>query len=361
MWNHLFVLSAALVALALTAVSVFNRRSRRVTDPQGLPGRGQSLFEVAFLSGGPARVADTALVRMEREGRVVVSRARRVTVTADRTSDPVERVLVTAVGGRAGRDLSVLRACVMGSPEVQKIGDGLAARGLLRDPAALRAAWRARRLLVLALLTTLVLGAVSTSRWLNGPEWESTVPPFFPYGVLVLFTLVSLAATSPGKNRITPAGLRQLELVRGSVPWRPREVEAAHAELVGAFALDGVAALREPGHRALREAITGPSASTRTGRSSGRSGWSTGTSRPEEVAAGYGAGAVLWCGTPASSCGSSGHSGSHSGGHSGGSHHSCGGSSSHHSCGGSSHSCGGSSSSCGGSSSSCGGGGCGGS
>ncbi|GLW52581.1 TIGR04222 domain-containing membrane protein [Kitasatospora phosalacinea] len=349
MWNFRFVLAFALVALSLAVAAAFNRRSRRVTDPQGLPGRGLPLLDVAFLAGGPARVVDTALVRMEREGRVVVSRARRVTVTSDRTSDPVERVLVTAVGGRAGRDLSVLRSSVVGSPEVQRIGDGLAARGLLRHPAALRAAWRARKLVVLALLVTLVLGVVSTVQWLDGPDRDSSAPPVFPYGVLVLFTVVSLVATRPAKSRITPAGRRQLQLVRGSTPWRPREVaagQAGHAELIGAFALDGTQALRGSEHRALREALTGPYSATRPARSSRGSGADGTTGLATGAAA-------AWCGaSPASSCGSSGGS---SGGH-GSSHHSCGGSSSH-SCGGSSSSCGGSSSSCG---SSCGGGGCGG-
>ncbi|GAA2100421.1 hypothetical protein GCM10009759_33250 [Kitasatospora saccharophila] len=339
MWNFRFVLAFALIAFTVALSAVHNRRYRRVTDPQGLPGRGQPLLDVAFLAGGPARAVDTALVRMEREGRVVVSRARRVTVTDDRTSDPVERVLVTAVGGRAGRDLSVLRASVTGSPEVQRIGDGLAARGLMRHPTALRNARRARRLVLLALLVAIVLGTVSTVQWAGSADRDTTAPPFIPYFLLVLLTVIVLIATHLPKSRITPAGRRQLLLVRGSVPWRPREVAAEHAELVGAFALDGAAALRRSEHRALRDALTGPDATTRSSRSSRSSGSDGGA----EYAAG--AGAAAWCGTASSS----------SGGHSGGSsHHSCGGSSSH-SCGSSSHSCG-SSSSCG---SSCGGGGCG--
>jgi len=348
MWNFRFVLAFALVALSLAVAAVFNRRSRRVTDPQGLPGRGQPLLDVAFLAGGPARAVDTALVRMEREGRVVVSRARRVTVTDDRTSDPVERVLVTAAGGRTGRDLSVLRTSVAGSPEVQRIGDGLAARGLMRHPVALRNARRARRLVVLALLAAIALGTVSTVQWAGAADRDTTAPPFIPFFPLVLFTVLFLAVTRVPRARITPAGRRQLLLVRGSVPWRPREVHAAHAELVGAFALDGTAALRKPEHRALRDALTGPYASTRTRMGGGRSGTGGGA----EFAGGAGAATAAWCGaSPSSSCGSSG-------GHSGGSsHHSCGGGSSH-SCGSSSSSCGSSSSSCG---SSCGGGGCGGS
>ncbi|MFJ4680947.1 MULTISPECIES: TIGR04222 domain-containing membrane protein [unclassified Kitasatospora] len=347
MLDFRFFLAFALVACAVTVSAVFNRRSRRVTDVRGLPGRGLPLLDAAFLAGGPARVVDTALVRMEREGRLVISRAHRVTVTSDRTSDPVERVLVTAVGGRAGRDLSVLRTSVMGSPEVQRIGDGLAARGLLRNPAALRAARRAHRMVLPALLVAVVLGAVSTVRWLNGP-WESAAPAFVPYFPLVLFTVLALVVNRPPRSRITPAGLRQLQLMRGGSAWRPREVEREHARLVGAFALDGTAALSGSAHRALREALDGtaaaparPARGSRRGRAGGGTEYAAG--------AGAGAGAGAWCGTSSgSSCGSSGHSG--------GSHHSCG-SSSSHSCGGSSHSCG-SSSSCG---SSCGGGGCGGS
>ncbi|MFJ1793975.1 TIGR04222 domain-containing membrane protein [Kitasatospora griseola] len=346
MWNTQFVVALVMVALSMVVATVFDRRCRRVTEPRGLPGNGMPLLEAAFLAGGPARAVDTALVRMEREGRVVISRAQRVTVTDAAPRDAVETVLITAVGGRTGRDLSVLRASVLGNPDVQRIGDALAARGLLRRPAALKAAWRARRLVVLALVVTLVLGTAATVRWLSEPERDASTPPFFAFGALAVIAVVHLVVGRPPKARITPAGERQLQLMHGSSPWRPREVDRKHAALVGAFALDGPAALKNAADRPLRDAFGGaaprPASLVKAGRSSSSGG----------AADTGGAAGAAWCGTAGSSCGSSGSSGhsGHSGGHSGG-----------HSCGGSSHSCG-SSSSCSSSSScgsSCGGGGCG--
>ncbi|MFD7643620.1 TIGR04222 domain-containing membrane protein [Kitasatospora sp. NPDC059795] len=359
MWNTQFVVALALVASAVAVATVFNRRCRRVTEPKGLPGRGMLLLEAAYLAGGPARAVDTALVRMEREGRVVISRAHRVTVTDSEPRDAVESVLITAVGGRTGRDLSVLRTSVVGSPDVQRIGDPLAARGLLRRPTAIRAAWRARRLVVLALVVTLALGTAATLQWLSGPARDSSAPPFFPFGALAMIAALYLVIGRPPKAPITPAGLRQLRLVRGTTPWRPRDVSGEHAALVGAFALDGAAALTDEEHL-LREAFGGavawPVRLTKAGRRSVGS-----------LAGGSAAAGNAWCGAASYACGSSSnHSGGHSGGgHSGGGHsHSCGsssggdsgGHSGGHSCGGSSHSCG-SSSSCGSSGSSCGGGG----
>jgi hypothetical protein len=241
----------------------------------------------------------------------------------------------------------------VGSPEVQRIGEPLVARGLLRRPAAIRAAWRARRLVVLALVATVVLGAVATAQWLSGPDPSEHTPPVFAFGAVAVVAGLHLLVGRPPREPITPAGRRQLQLVRGSGPWRPREVAPEHAAAVGAFALDGAAALTAEDHL-LREAfggtVDGPVRLTKAGSRSARSGsGSTG-----------GSGGNASCGAIAYACGSStGHSGhsGHSGGHSGGSGHSDGHSGgSSHSCGGSSHSCG-SSSSCGGSS--CGGGGCG--
>ncbi|MFJ5233882.1 TIGR04222 domain-containing membrane protein [Kitasatospora sp. NPDC088391] len=364
MWNIPFVVALALVVLTVSATTVCNRRSRRVTAPQGLPGRGIPLLHAAFLAGGPRRVVDTVLVRMEREGRVVISRANRVTVTDTVPRDPVEGVLITAVGGRAGRDLEVLRAPVAGSPEVQGIGEALAARGLLRHPVALRAARRAWRVELLVPPALLVLGAVAVVQWLSGPRPASGFPPFALFVPLLILTLVHLIVGHPPRSRITPAGRRQLLLMRGSSPWRPAGVSPEHAVLVGAFALGGTAALTDQELWPLRDAMGGGRTAPVTLAKAGRSGRSRRSGGSDAATdSGYAATGAAWCGAATASCGAStdhhghhGHSGHSCGGSSHSSSHSCGGSS--HSCGGSSHSCG-SSSSCGGGGSSCGGGGCG--
>ncbi|MFJ1754424.1 TIGR04222 domain-containing membrane protein [Kitasatospora sp. NPDC088134] len=358
MWNIPFVVALALVVLTMSATTVLNRRSRRVTDPQGLPGRGIPLLHAAFLAGGPRRVVDTVLVRMEREGRVVISRANRVTVTDPAPRDPVEGVLITAVGGRAGRDLEVLRASVVGSPEVQGIGEALAARGLLRHPVALRAARRAWRLGLLVPPALLVLCAVAVAQWLSGPRPGSGFPPFALFVPLLIVTLVHLIVGRPPRSRITPAGRRQLLLMRGSSPWRPAGVSPEHAVLVGAFALEGTSALADQALWPLRDAMGGGPTAPVTLAKAGRSGRSRRSGGSDSAAdSGYVATGAAWCGAATASCGASTDQHGHHG-HSGHSGHSCGGSShsSSHSCGGSSHSCGGSSHSCG-SSSSCGGGG----
>jgi uncharacterized protein (TIGR04222 family) len=55
------------------------------------------LHEVAYLCGGPERVAHTAVVTMERDGRIKISPARhRVQVARDQASHPVERAVLDA-------------------------------------------------------------------------------------------------------------------------------------------------------------------------------------------------------------------------------------------------------------------------
>ncbi|WP_344447829.1 TIGR04222 domain-containing membrane protein, partial [Kitasatospora nipponensis] len=166
------------------------------------------------LAGGPARVADTVVVRMQQEGRLIVSRSGQVTVTDRNARDVVEAVLITAAGASGRVELSTLRRTVSRSEHVQRIGDGLAARGLMRRPDLYRKAVNARKLLWFAEFAVIVLGVVSAFQWFGASvsEQGTEVAPFFPFLGLLLIGVFWLAATRPERSRITPAGVRQLEL-----------------------------------------------------------------------------------------------------------------------------------------------------
>ncbi|MFF8773165.1 TIGR04222 domain-containing membrane protein [Kitasatospora sp. NPDC015120] len=354
MWHDTYYLiPGVLLAGAVIRASRARQDAQRVPHPKGLPGRGIPLLDAAFLSGGPGRVFDTALVRMHRAGHVVVSRARLVTLTTDKPYDKVEREIVDAIGPTRSRDLGSLRTAVMRSPAVQAIGDELAGRGLLRNPVKLRRARSAHRTIWLALLVSAAFTAAAHLLASDEPGRER--PALWIPLVLLGVGLVSLLSTRPPKGRITPAGRRQLGLVDDGKPWTPRNgARNADAALLGAIALGGLAAVgaAEFADEELQQALLASAVADQTGRASasassagsGQTGGSSGGS--------CSSGPTVWCGSSDSSdsSGSSGSSGSGCGGSTG-----CGGSSS-----GSGSSCSSGSSGCGSSSSSSCGSGCGG-
>ncbi|MFE2109395.1 TIGR04222 domain-containing membrane protein [Kitasatospora sp. NPDC059463] len=358
MWHDTYYLiPGALLAGAVIHASRTRQDALRVPNPKGLPGRGIPLLDAAFLSGGPGRVFDTALVRMHRAGHVVVSRARLVTLTTDKPLDKVEREIVDAIGPTRNRDLGSLRTAVMRSPAVQAIGDELAGRGLLRNPVKLRRARTAHRAIWLALLVSAIFTAAAHLLASDEPGHER--PALWIPLVLLGVGLASLLATRPPKGRITPAGRRQLGLVDDGRPWTPRNgARNADAALLGAIALGGLAAVgaAEFADEELQQALLASAVADQTGRVTGYSASSSGAGQTGGSSGGScSSGPTVWCGSSDSSdsSGSSGSSGSGCGGSTG-----CGGSSS-----GSGSSCSSGSSGCGSSSSSsCGsscGGGCG--
>jgi hypothetical protein len=103
------------------------------------------LYEVAYLCGGPERVALTALVTMRQDGRIKVSPARhRVQVIHDQASHPVERAVLEAAPW-PGLGLGSVLNEVAGSAAVRLTGDELRRRGLLGKHAHLSRAGRKLR------------------------------------------------------------------------------------------------------------------------------------------------------------------------------------------------------------------------
>lgn len=95
------------------------------------PGRVLSLYEVAYLCGGPRRVALTALVTMHQDGRIKISPARhRVVVIHDEASHPVERAVLD-VAAWPGMGLRFVLDEVAGSAAAHSAEDELRRRRLL--------------------------------------------------------------------------------------------------------------------------------------------------------------------------------------------------------------------------------------
>lgn len=89
-----------------------------------------TLYEAAFLSGGPARVADLTLVSMARRRRLLLAHTGWATVMDPDGRDEMERSVIGAIGpGGQSRIASVRRSAATADP-VRRLSDRLVAAGL---------------------------------------------------------------------------------------------------------------------------------------------------------------------------------------------------------------------------------------
>ncbi|MEV5998150.1 TIGR04222 domain-containing membrane protein [Streptomyces griseomycini] len=247
-----------------------------------------SVEELAFLAGGRRRVVTTVLARMRGQGRVSVTEGGdRVVLHGVFPADGIEAAVVRAAGVSRSERAGKLVAEVAGSGAVRAVGERLRAEGLLVDPALLRAQYRARRLLWCAAalapaLAVYELVAGTPRLWWAGPA-------------LSALAAASAALIRPTRERVPRRVRIALDVLRGErdrpASSRPANALAALAVTpVGAVALDGPAAARDPGLRALADAET----------------WRAGE-RPDWVGSGLGSGTYGGgCGGGGGGCGSGG-------------------------------------------------------
>lgn len=95
---------------------------------------GLNVYQIAYVCGGPARVAMVALVGLYEDEQIAIARARRRVTVLDRDRparpDPVRAVAVASIPD-AGRTLGSLLSAVAASDAVAEIGRALRDRGLL--------------------------------------------------------------------------------------------------------------------------------------------------------------------------------------------------------------------------------------
>jgi hypothetical protein len=92
---------------------------------------GLNVYQIAYVCGGPARVAMVALVGLYEDGGIAIARARRrVTVLDHDQEDPVRAAAVAAIPD-AGRTLGSALSALAESDAVAEVGRALRARGLL--------------------------------------------------------------------------------------------------------------------------------------------------------------------------------------------------------------------------------------
>lgn len=329
--NALALLLTLAVAVACTLLIVATQRARLRGDDTA--AYVHDLSEAAFLSGGPARVVDTALTRMHADGRLAVGGPGIVAVQRDEARDAVERAVLQELAGAPSGALHTLREAVMRHPAVQEIGDGLAARGLLVAPgeSRTRRSWG----LVLGIWCILGFPGAIVVTVVQYATLDAYADLPFPFVVKVLPAIVAgsvvgLVTAASARTRLTRSGRRAADGYRAA---NAHLTDPAHL-----VATRGLSALPDP---ELQAQLVAAARQRPAGR---RSSTSTSSAATAAVLT-----PVVWCAGASPGGGSCG--GSSGGGGDSGSGSAC---SSGSSCGSSGSSCGGGSSCSSGSS--CGGG-----
>lgn len=127
------------------------------------PGRAHelTLYEAAFLSGGPARVADLTLVSMARQRRLLLAHTGWATVVDPRGRDDIERSVIGAIGPDGQSRIAPVRTATAAADPVRGLADRLVRAGLAVPDGGRTTVASGIRQVRLAAAAVLVLGVVA--------------------------------------------------------------------------------------------------------------------------------------------------------------------------------------------------------
>ncbi|MFJ4832559.1 TIGR04222 domain-containing membrane protein [Streptomyces sp. NPDC088747] len=249
------VAGTACVRLCLAAVRA------AAVDATAARDHSLTLYEAAFLSGGPARVAELTLVSMARQRRLLLAHTGWATVVDPRGHDEMERSVIGAIGPEGQSRIAPVRASAATAESVHRLADRLVAAGLA-VPDGERTIAGAVRQVQAAAATVLVLGAVALLLPSRAPDAGYEVPVAVWFALPLILTLSCLAITRmevhPYSRWASPAGQRLL----GTLARHPDGTGDDRTYLTS-VAVRGVRAVGEPDLRA---------AFTHRDRSAGRRG-----------------------------------------------------------------------------------------
>ncbi|MFE4667141.1 TIGR04222 domain-containing membrane protein [Streptomyces sp. NPDC056716] len=233
LWVLLLLLAWAVAGVACIRLCLAAVRAADVDTVDTDTGRGRdlTLYEAAFLSGGPARVAELTLVSMARQRRLLLAHTGWATVVDPRGRDEMERTVIGAIGPQGQSPIAPVRSATAAADPVRGLADGLVRAGLaVPDGAGPTVASGVRQVRAAAAIV-LALGAVA----LLVP-----VPTELPRHLVALWFALPLALT------LSCLVLARIE-VHPCSPW----ASPAGQRLIGTLA-------RRTGHSAASGPASGP-------------------------------------------------------------------------------------------------------
>ncbi|MEU6822480.1 TIGR04222 domain-containing membrane protein [Streptomyces atriruber] len=240
-WVPLLLLACAAAGLSCGRLCL---ATSRAAAQERSAGRGHelTLYETAFLSGGPSRVADVTLVAMARARRLLIAHTGWATVVDPVGRDDMERSVLGAIGPAGQSRIAPIRLGAAAADPVRALADRLVAAGLAVPEglgagvaAAVRQVWAATGA-VLALGTVAVLMPAQD----QGAAGQVPIAVWFSLPLLLCTAclLIARVEVHPYTRWASPAGQRLL----GALP--------AHDEELTAVAVRGVRATGDAGLRA---------------------------------------------------------------------------------------------------------------
>ncbi|MER5182730.1 TIGR04222 domain-containing membrane protein [Streptomyces sp. NPDC002896] len=258
-WVPLLLLAWAAAGLScarlcLAALRTASEADTAATADSGSPhghdaDRELTLYEAAFLSGGPYRVADLTLVAMARQRRLLLAHTGWATVVDAEGRDDMERSVLGAIGPGGQSRIAPIRSAAAAADAVRTLADRLVAAGLAVPDGARTTVAGAVRQVQAATAAVAMLGGVAllmltpdqVAQGHRAPVVASFVLPL----VLTLGCLtIARFEVHPYTRWASPAGQRLLGQLT------PLGGAADERAYLTAVAVRGIRAVTDPGLRA---------------------------------------------------------------------------------------------------------------
>ncbi|MFG2966530.1 TIGR04222 domain-containing membrane protein [Streptomyces sp. NPDC048288] len=246
-WVLLLLLAWAVAGTACTRLCLAAVRTAAFDADAGR-GHDLTLYEAAFLSGGPARVADLTLVSMARQQRLLLAHTGWATVVDPKGRDEMERSVIGAIGPEGQSRIAPVRSAAADADAVRSLGEGLVRAGLAVPDAAARTTVasgvrqvRAAAVAVFGLGVTALLLPAPTDM----PRDLVAVWFALPFTLTLSCLGIARFEVHPYSRWASPAGQRLL----GTLRRRVNRTVDDHA-LLTSVAVRGIRAVGEPELRA---------------------------------------------------------------------------------------------------------------
>ncbi|CAM5479521.1 TIGR04222 domain-containing membrane protein OS=Streptomyces alboniger OX=132473 GN=CP975_28060 PE=4 SV=1 [Streptomyces alboniger] len=241
LWVPLLLLACA--AAGLTCGRLCVAAARAATSEAPVPcGRRLTLYEAAFLAGGPVRVADLTLVAMARARRLLIAHTGWATVVDPEGRDDIERSVLSAIGRDGQSRIAPVRRGAATADAVRALADRLADAGLAVPGGAGEGVAAGVRQVRAAAVAVLALGTAAVLLPGREPAAPGQVPVAVWFALPLLLCagclLIARVEAHPYTRWASPAGQRLLGTL------------AAGDDHLTAVAVRGVRAVPDPELRA---------------------------------------------------------------------------------------------------------------
>ncbi|MFF0199971.1 TIGR04222 domain-containing membrane protein [Streptomyces sp. NPDC005017] len=171
-----------------------------------------TLYEAAFLSGGPRRVADLTLVSMARQRRLLLAHTGWATVVDPRGRDEMERSVLGAIGPRGQSRIAPVRTAAAAADSVRALSERLVGAGLAVPDAGRSTVASAVRQVWAAVVVVPVLGAAALLLPVPEDMPRHLMALWFALPLVLALGCLAIARfeTHPYSRWASPAGRRLL-------------------------------------------------------------------------------------------------------------------------------------------------------